>query len=680
MARFAVWLAAYGVALRVVDAFTAGAPGILWFVFWVCALVVGTHYLRRLSKYIWQRVLWRVRRRLIVTYFYIAVVPILLILLLASLGAYIISGQFAAYLVALKVSGHVDELQELAQVVAHEAHLSAQPTAAGQLDHLQKFFVSELSHHQDAYPGLEITLQTEGRARAFRIDGTPIASPATIPEWIGKDNFSGIVLDKDEILLRALDRSSTLAGELTIILSQPITPELLDSVGADVGPVGLLLPQRETPANNPRTPASSTHFTVDRGEKKTELAVKVQSKSLRLPAPMDSFDIPVGGATTLDPVVWGGANRRHEPTAGVIYATSRMLTLDRKFLSTLGDLSQVYVWAFATVAVTLLVLEFLALVMGVRLTRSITGTVDKLHKATERVKVGDFSYRTGLPARDQLSALGESFDGMTASVERLLRESLEKTRLEGELEIAREVQSQLFPQKVPEVPGLRLFGECKPARVVSGDYYDFLRLGEARVDVVVGDISGKGISAALMMASIQSSLHSQFYNGLAPGKFPDAVAASSASVVGRLNRQLFASTPQEKYATFFYAIYDSSTRKLIYTNAGHPPPFYFHRGKVERLTAGGTVVGLLGVANYEQAVVQLEPGDMILAYTDGMTEPENSYGEEFGEERLLEAAQRMVRQPTEPENLVAELYRAVSDWTGSPDLQDDMTVVVARAV
>jgi sigma-B regulation protein RsbU (phosphoserine phosphatase) len=216
--------------------------------------------------------------------------------------------------------------------------------------------------------------------------------------------------------------------------------------------------------------------------------------------------------------------------------------------------------------------------------------------------------------------------------------------------------------------------------VVSGDYYDFLRLSDTRVGVVVGDISGKGISAALLMASIQSALHAQFYDGQGPGSAPEAISMASAEVVSRLNRQLYASTPLEKYATFFYAVYDGLARRMVYTNAGHPPPFYFHRGNVQRLKTGGTVVGLLGLANYEEADVQLEPGDMILAFTDGMTEPENSFGEEFGEERLLDVAKRAFRQPTRPEDMVAELYRAVADWTGSPELQDDMTVVVAKAV
>jgi phosphoserine phosphatase RsbU/P len=307
-----------------------------------------------------------------------------------------------------------------------------------------------------------------------------------------------------------------------------------------------------------------------------------------------------------------------------------------------------------------------------------TTTVDRLYQATERVKAGDLSYRISLPARDQLSALGEAFDNMTASVQRLLRESEEKSRLESELEIAREVQARLFPQNLPQIPGLELYGVCKPARMVSGDYYDFLRFGENRVGLVLGDISGKGISAALLMASIQSALHAQFYDGHSAAGLAHAVPLSAAGVVRRLNRQLFESTPREKYATFFYGVYDGENRKLTYTNAGHLPPFFFHGGKVERLGTGGTVIGLFGDVSYEEAMVELEPGDTLLAFTDGVTEPENIYGEEFGEGRLLEVVRRALNAPAEV--LVEEVCRSVGDWTGQPDLQDDMTVVVARAL
>jgi sigma-B regulation protein RsbU (phosphoserine phosphatase) len=305
-----------------------------------------------------------------------------------------------------------------------------------------------------------------------------------------------------------------------------------------------------------------------------------------------------------------------------------------------------------------------------------TITVDNLHDATERVRAGDFSHRIGLRAGDQLSALGEAFDSMTASVESLLRESQEKSRLESEIEIARQVQTQLFPQVVPRVQGLRLHGVCKPAQAVSGDYYDFLSLDENRVGLVLGDVSGKGISAALLMAAIQSALRAQFF--VTPNGKPESAPLSTAEAVARLNRQLFETTPMEKYVTFFYAVYDATTRKLTYTNAGHVPPLLFRRDDTERLTTGGTVVGLFSSQDYEQAELKLEPGDLLVAYTDGISEPESTYGEEFGEYRVIEAVRRARGSP--PEALVGELFRSVSDWTGSPELQDDMTVVVAQAV
>jgi sigma-B regulation protein RsbU (phosphoserine phosphatase) len=496
-----------------------------------------------------------------------------------------------------------------------------------------------------------------------------------IPAWLGAKGFEGIVVDGDQLALRAVDHRHTGLGELTIICSQPFTSELLDQIGTGIGPIGLLAPERDGPA---RGTQPSPHLTVTTSEGAAVQEVRLRSKAVEIPAPANRFDYTVRNLAALDPIRWNGSEERREENAGLFYVTSRLVTLDRQLVSSLGQLSGLYWVAFAACGVIFLILELVALVIGVQLTRSMTQTVDRLHEGTERVKVGDFSYRISLPANDQLSALGQAFDNMTASVERLLRESLEKTRLEGELEIARQVQSQLFPQSAPEVPGLYLYGVCKPARVVSGDYYDFLTLDENRFGLVLGDISGKGISAALLMAAIQSSLHAQFYNGHLPEASPGALPVSTAAVVDRLNRQLFAGSPPEKYATFFYAVYDASKRTLTYTTAGHPPPVLFRRDGMHRLETGGTVVGLFSTIQYDQAVVKLEPGDLLLAFTDGLIEPENSYGEEFGEDRLLEVARRAFG--SRPELLVEEIYRSVSDWTGSPELQDDMTLLVAKAL
>ena len=328
-------------------------------------------------------------------------------------------------------------------------------------------------------------------------------------------------------------------------------------------------------------------------------------------------------------------------------------------------------------AIVFLLIEGVALIIGIRMTRSMTRTVDTLYDATERVKAGDFSYRTHFPPRDQLSALGEAFDSMTASVQRLMQESQERMRLQSELDIAREVQRRLFPQSVPKVPGLDVYGVCKAARSVSGDYYDFLKIDDHRLGLVLGDVSGKGISAALLMAAIQSALRAQLYDGFAGGEGSTLTQLSTAQVVDRLNRQLYSSTPLEKYVTFFFAIYDARTRNLSYTNAGHLPPILFRDGKVDRLRTGGTVVGLFPSMRYEVGEVRLEPKDFLLAYTDGITEPENSYGEEFGESRLLDVTKRMLG--ASPEVLAETIYNSVDEWTDSPDLQDDMTLVLARA-
>jgi sigma-B regulation protein RsbU (phosphoserine phosphatase) len=675
MARFAVWVLAYGAALWSVDRLSSGAPTALWALFWLAAITCGVYYLGRLLGIIRRHLLWRLRRRLIVTYVFIAFVPFVLIVFLVLIGIFILSGQFAALLVTSNLHEHFDELQQVNRAVAHEAHLNDISRAEQALDRLQNFYVKELEQHAVNYPGLEVTLRVGPQVRAFRLDGTKIQSPLTVPAWFHQQEFAGIVMDGGQLTLRSIERGSTAAGSLVAILSQPFTPELLDMVGEGVGPVGVMTTR---PAQSEAPPQSSEfQLRVSTPRGAYDQSASINSRRIRLPEPASWFDFTVHGASSLDPVSWQGETQQKLAAPAFVYVSSRVMALNRRLLETLGEYSQIYVFLFKAVAVIFLIIEVIAAFIGFRLTRSITHTVDKLYGATERVKRGDFSYRLRVPSNDQISALGEAFDSMTASVERLLRESEEKLRLESELEIAREVQAQLFPRSAPEIPGLVLYGVCKAARTVSGDYYDFLKLGDNRVCLVLGDVSGKGISAALLMAAIQSALRAQFYDGLAPVSGPPTSALSTAAVVGRLNLQLYESTPREKYVTFFFAVYDAATRILTYTNAGHLPPVLLRRGKVERLQVGGTVVGLFAPLAYEQAEIQIQPGDLLLAFTDGITEPENIYGEEFGEDRLLEVARRALS--ASPQVLVEEIYRGVSDWTGSPELQDDMTLLVAKA-
>jgi sigma-B regulation protein RsbU (phosphoserine phosphatase) len=675
LARFTVWVLAYGAALWSVDQLSGGAPAALWALFWLVAIISGVYYLGRLGVFIRRRLLWRLRRRLIVTYVFIAIVPIVLIVFLVGLGIFIVNGQFAAFLVASSLRQHFDELLQVNRAVAHEAPLVRFRTPEERLDWLQNFYAKELHQHAVSYPGLEITLRIGSQVRAFRLDGTKIQSPLTVPAWFKQEEFAGIVMDGGQLALRAIDRGTAGGEDLIFVLSQPFTSELLDMVGEGIGPVAVLTTRPPQRGASPRSSPSRLHFETPEGD--FDLLQSIYSKNLKLPEPVNWVDFAVRRASSLDVASWGGERQQELTAPAYVYVTSRVIPLNRRLLDTLGEFSQIYVVLFQAVAVFFLIIEGIALVIGVRLTRSITSTVDTLYDATERVKKGDFSYRIRVPSNDQISALGEAFDSMTASVERLLRESEEKLRLESELEIAREVQEQLFPRSAPEVPGLALYGVCKAARLVSGDYYDFLKLGENRVCLVLGDVSGKGISAALLMAVLQSALRAQFYDGYAPKSGSHPSALSTAAVVSRLNLQLYENTPREKYVTFFFGVYDAVTRTLTYTNAGHLPPVLLRQGKVERLRVGGTVVGLFSPITYEQAEIQIQPGDLLLAFTDGITEPENIYGEEFGEDRMLEVVHRALS--ASPQILVEEIYRSVSDWTGSPELQDDMTLVVAKA-
>jgi sigma-B regulation protein RsbU (phosphoserine phosphatase) len=273
---------------------------------------------------------------------------------------------------------------------------------------------------------------------------------------------------------------------------------------------------------------------------------------------------------------------------------------------------------------------------------------------------------------DQLAELGASFNTMTENLGRLIVVAKEKERLESELEIAREVQNQLFPKDVPFTKTLELKGMCNPARMVSGDYYDFMPLPNNSLAFAIGDVAGKGISAALLMATIQSTMRTQLSmtNGSAPQSF------STSYLVSNLNRQLYATTAPEKYATFYFAMYDESNHALTYTNAGHLSPMLLRGPDLRMLDSTGTVVGAFPFAKYDEKTITLEQGDVLLAYTDGVTEPENVYGEMFGEERVKDLLIKYAQ--ADSSELIARAMEAVIQWTGSSELQDDMTMVVMR--
>ena len=247
-----------------------------------------------------------------------------------------------------------------------------------------------------------------------------------------------------------------------------------------------------------------------------------------------------------------------------------------------------------------------------------------------------------------------------------------RERLNREVEIAREVQERLFPQRLPLIEDLDYSGSCRPALGVGGDYYDFLALPSGGLGVAIGDVSGKGISAALLMASLEASLRAEAAR--APEHLPD--------LVSNVNRLVYEASSSDRYATFFYGQYAPARKEFAYVNAGHNPPMLFRRRgtdlDVSRLAIGGTVIGLLEAASYQQEVVSLEPGDILVAFTDGITEAMDPAEAEFGEEQLINTVKAYADlRSTE---ILARIMQAADAFTSGAKQHDDMTLIVMVAV
>jgi sigma-B regulation protein RsbU (phosphoserine phosphatase) len=235
---------------------------------------------------------------------------------------------------------------------------------------------------------------------------------------------------------------------------------------------------------------------------------------------------------------------------------------------------------------------------------------------------------------------------------------------EEELKRAREIQQMLLPSKLPQLPGAQISGAWQPAREVSGDYFDVIQLDERRIGICVGDVAGKGITAALLMANLQASFRA----------FATADATPQV-VCTKLNKFLCANIASGKFVSFFYAVLDAQTRTLVYENAGHCPGLLIREnGTVESLRGGGAVLGALPDWVYQDYNAQLQAGDKLLLWTDGITEAENAQLEEFGEERLLEAARIEVTTALDTQRAIMQRVTAFC----SANFRDDATLLVLR--
>jgi phosphoserine phosphatase RsbU/P len=612
------------------------------------ALFVIVKWTRRQMK----KALWRLRNRLIVCYLFIGVVPLLLIMILFGLGAWVVLGQVSIHLVTTRLNQDVEGLTGpvwgLVTTPASEVE--------SRLQWMQPYLESR-------YPGVQIVVR-RGQQQWRLPDNGTVQSP---PERWGTRQGLVSIHNRLHMWSHVMHEGT----EATIVV--PLGAERLARILPDLGEVTLGIRD-----DVPRQGGTTVRLNSGDEERTWRIEEESEPQTRRVPPPVNRMDLLVIGTTFMPVAIWEQPERMDDWLLAIFTRPSAVL---RTLYSQRVEIGETWRVFFVVIGVLFLVVELVSLIIGISITRKMTGAVNKLSEGTERVMQGDFSHRISVEGRDQLAQLGSSFNRMTENLQRLLVVEKEQQRLQSELEIAREVQSQLFPKVIPNLPGLQLAARCDPARMVSGDYYDYIRLQETRLAIALGDVAGKGISAALLMAAVQSTMRTQLTAGLewhkpASGNGDAVDSLSAAIIVSRLNVQLYATTSPEKFATFCFAVYDDETGSLTYTNAGHLPPVLLRRGHAHRLDVNGMVVGAFPFSQYEQSQVVMEHGDLLLFFTDGVTEPENEYGEMFGEERLIQLLTRNAERDSN--EIVASIIEAVHQWTGSPELQDDMTVLLAR--
>ena len=696
LGRLAFWL----LLVTVIATLGRLLPGLAGGLFFALSLLSTSALVCVLIPILWRytfgRFLWKVRNRLIVTYLLMGLAPVVLFLILACIASYTFLGQFAIFAGAAELDRSLQQLSTGNQAYAlHLVHapVLTVPDAPSQIEEREQSAAASKAKDKaatragsTALESSEVAVFVDGKkVRHPLSDDSPMRTVNDVPAW-APDHFHGVTLVEGHLFLRAIDTERADSHTMTVISSMPLGKNNVDKFAEGLGRITIVpdISSRRAANQDTDSPFSS----------ETEHANAVRPNTIMggtLPPPAHFFDLPVHFFAPLPTKDWQtGANRESG-----LQVTSRPTLLYERLFSTSLEVGVFVQDALIAIAAFFGLLEIIAFLMAMRLNQTITRSVSDLYGATLAVDSGEFTHRIAVTRKDQLAALSQSFNTMTASIERLLGEQREKERLLGELEIAQEVQANLFPNGHISLPSLDVFGICQPARTVSGDYYDFLVSGGSELSLALGDISGKGISAALLMATLHSAVRAYRFagddmrasgdaeptacsgsDGLMTQPLLAASFAEPAQILGLLNRHLFRSTQAAKYATLFLAHYDARTAELVYSTGGQPPPLLLRADDtVVRLDCGGTVIGLIDAMHYEQGRETMRAGDILIAYSDGVTEPENDFGD-FGEDRLVELVRRHRKLPLE--QIADQVLVALRSWIGAQEQPDDITLVLAR--
>src|SRR5262245_1323982 len=570
------------------------------------------YFLVRGARWVAGDLLWRVRRRLIVTYLLVGALPLLLMVALLALVLLAVLAQSSVNLVGRQLDGYLEQSQAAARAIGH--NLSRLDAASFGAERLRRRLQERADSLAPIFPAVTLVVRqidgagkvngpdgpigpighgfnvtVSGPASENAIDGEnivngaigddlpPPALTSLLPQWLlsrldGDREFHGLVVADDGLSRRRvhalhiikLERQPATIFQLSYPIGENLCAHLSHTTDLEVKPATANFPLIMTP-RGPQPDVESA-----------ERAGGFQG----------------GGWPIFKPIAeWRTGESRQNEALRVdpsFILPSRIYQRIQQFKSG-SAIGSAVVLGLTVLVVFFLIITLAAVVYAVVLTRSITGAVHHLYEGTMKVEAGALDHEIPITGRDQLAGLTRSFNRMTGSVRELLRVSAEKQRLDQEMKIAAAVQLRLFPRSIPKSARLDIAkGVCIPARSVSGDYYDLLDVAPGVTGVVVADVCGKGVSAALMMANLQANLRGQawayrdtYHDGVHTLVGPLVRGDSPARrVVERVNQQVAGSMMDASFITLFYAEFDERRSTLRYTNAGHNPPLLFsHNGK-----------------------------------------------------------------------------------------------------
>lgn len=642
LARVTVWLVgifAVSLIFGVIIGILRGLAVILLLVstipLVICLLLLFWRWFNR-------RVLWSVRNRLTLTYLLMGLAPVVLFLSLGGIALYLFAGQYST-------NTALADLDEASKAVADDA-----ATAAVLSQHL-------ISNTGKPPTRASVSVLANGNWQPLTA-ATPdsVARPnEPVPAWL-LHSFRGIVERDGRLYLCGADTANTPHGPAEIFGSRPLDEPTLSSIDPGLGVLRIFSNgEGAVPSNNEDATAKASARNTSK---------QVALKGGSLPAAANLVDAPIYFSAPIPIYAWDNGQK----ASSIIVVASRPTILYHRLFANSFSGGAIARYILLSVVVAFAVLELFAAIMAIAVSRTIVSSVAALYRGTRAIDSGNLEHRVPVHRHDQLGELAGSFNRMAGSIADLLIQQREKDKLLNELSIAQDVQRTLFPQSPTTTAGLELHAVCVPALSVGGDYYDFIIGPQNAVCLTLGDISGKGMSAALLMASLHSSIRALSFDTTSTSR----ASISPAGMMETINRSLYRSTQASRYATLFAACYAAETRTLTYSNGGHPLPIILTAaGSVERLDVGGTVVGLLPGVAYSEATIQLHPGDLLIAYTDGVTEPEQG-GQEFGEQRLIELIAPIRTSPLPV--IMATVLGAVKQWIGDHEQPDDITLLLAR--